>query len=208
MLHTTTFSAPGGHIQNEDAFVLCELADAPECWFACIADGQGGRAGGAKAAQLACEVCAEHATRVNTNWLKILAIADATVASNTEAGFTTLAGFTGRENIITGASCGDSAVVAFSANGEPNVLTTRQYKNPPVGSGEAAFVPFSLNLTTPWKILAVTDGVWKYVGWHRVFEIAAKFAGNELITQLQNAAKLPRTGEFPDDFTVVLLECE
>jgi hypothetical protein len=208
MIHTYSFSEPGGHIINEDAFVLRPLAEMPDYWMACIADGQGGRAGGAKAAQLACIVCAERVQDIHANWQDVLTIADQTVATNTDAGFTTVAAFIVGENAVRGASCGDSAVIAVSAGREPEVLTSRQYKNPPVGSGEAAFVPFTVRLEPPWKVLAVTDGVWKYAGWPRLFEFATSLKGEELIAELQNAARLRVSHEFPDDFTIILLQCE
>jgi len=55
-------------------------------------------------------------------------------------------------------------------------------------------------------VLAMTDGVWKYVGWDRVCELATRLGGDELLAALQAAARLPRTGQFQDDFTAVLLE--
>jgi serine/threonine protein phosphatase PrpC len=90
----------------------------------------------------------------------------------------------------------------------PKVLTSRQFKNPPVGSGAADFVPFELKLDAPWRLLVMSDGVWKYASWDRVWDCAARLAGEELIEELKAAARLPLTGEFPDDFTVVLVESE
>ena len=63
------------------------------------------------------------------------------VAKHPEAGFTTLIGFSVREDKITGASCGDSAVLAVCGSGEITELTRLQFKDPPVGSGEAVFSP-------------------------------------------------------------------
>ena len=159
----------------------------------------GGRAGGARAAQLACQVVARG---------EGLTAADAAVATDSAAGFTTLVALRVEGDRVTGALCGDSAALAAWGDGLMRVLTARQFKNPPVGSGDATFVPFALELTRPWKVLAVSDGVWKYAGWERVWDCAAKLGGEELIAALQIAARLPLTGEFPDDFTVVLLEGE
>jgi hypothetical protein len=47
--------------------------------------------------------------------------------------------------------------------------------------------------------------VWKYSGWDRVWGSLARLSGEELLDDLK-AARLPATGEFPDDFTAVLLE--
>ncbi|MBP3958637.1 SpoIIE family protein phosphatase [Gemmata sp. G18] len=208
MIQTYTFSAAGGHAANEDAFVLRPDANK-EGRVVALADGQGGRAGGARAARLACEIAGQHATwDESLGWVEILTRADVTVAQDHEAGFTTLVGLRVCADRVVGASCGDSAAAVVCGEQAPRVLTSRQFKNPPVGCGAATFVPFEMKLTRPWKLLAITDGVWKYAGWERVWDCAARLSGTELIAELQSAAQLVLTGEFQDDFTVVLLESE
>jgi PPM family protein phosphatase len=214
MSRTYSFSAAGGHPTNEDAFVLRQLP-REEGWLVALADGVGGRADGQRAAQLACEIAIQRALvlsaeqrRDGSAWAEVLAHADAAVAADREAGFTTLIGLCVTADHVAGASCGDSAAVAVCDTGAPRVLTSRQFKNPPVGSGEADFIPFEMELTSPWRLLVVSDGVWKYASWDRVWDCAARLAGEELIAELQAAARLRVSGEFPDDFTVVLLESE
>ena len=201
MIRTHSYSAPGGHPANEDAFALRPIEGGYEV---ALADGQGGRAGGARAAQLACEI----ALHTVGAWAERLVAADTAVAADREAGFTTLVALQIIGDRLFGASCGDSAAVAVCDGTAPKVLTSRQFKNPPVGSGEAAFVPFELELTAPWRILLMSDGVWKYASWDRVWDCAARLAGEELIEALKDAAKLKTTGEYQDDFTLVLLEGE
>jgi hypothetical protein len=204
VIQTFTFSEAGGHPINEDAFLVQQLPGNPEAFIVCLADGQGGRAGGAKASRLACEVVAAGVS----SRLDILSRADDVVAVDPEAGFTTLIGFFAHGDTVTGASSGDSAVLAVCGSGAVTELTARQFKNPPVGSGEAVFVPFEVELVRPWRLLAMSDGVWKYVGWGRVRKLAVELAGEALLTALQSAARLPGTGQFQDDFTVVLIEAE
>ena len=67
-------------------------------------------------------------------------------------------------------------------------------------------MPFELKLVGPWKLLVVSDGVWKYAGWDRVWDSLARLSGEEMLDDLKAAARLPATGEFPDDFTAILLE--
>lgn len=209
MIRTYTFSAAGGHAVNEDAFALRPVPGAEGAWLVALADGQGGRAGGARAAQLACRVALESAAQeAEPDWPTVLASADAAVTTDPEAGLATLVGLRVHGGRVTGASCGNSAAVVVCGASAPRVLTAYQHKNPPVGSGDAAFVPFAMKLTAPWKLLAITDGVWKYAGWDRVWDSAARLSGVELLADLQLAAQLPTTGTFPDDFTVVLLESE
>lgn len=201
MIRTHSFSCAGGHPANEDAFALRPIEGGYEI---ALADGQGGRAGGARAAQLACAVALDS----TGSWAERLVAADTALAADREAGFTTLVALQIVGNRLFGASCGDSAAVAVCVGTAPKVLTSRQFKNPPVGSGEASFVPFELGLTLPWRILLISDGVWKYASWDRVWDCAARLAGEELIEALKDAAKLPATGEYQDDFTLVLLEDE
>jgi hypothetical protein len=213
VIRTHTFSEAGGHATNEDAFALRELPDGIGGWIVCLADGQGGQARAAEAAQLACRTAAETAIRRGSGfdadvWKQILTTADRAVAFDDNAGFATLLGFSIRWNHVVGASCGDSAVLAVCSSREMTELTRLQFKNPPVGSGEAVFIPFEAQLVRPWKVLAMTDGVWKYAGWHRIHELAAKLAGEELLAALQSAARMPGNGQFQDDFTVVLIEAD
>jgi hypothetical protein len=50
----------------------------------------------------------------------------------------------------------------------------------------------------------MSDGVWKYAGWGAI--VAAAPRGRALLGALQAQARLPGSGRFPDDFTLVLLE--
>src|SRR5438105_1179083 len=56
-------SEPGGHPANEDVAVVRLLPFEEACYICAVADGQGGRAGSAVAAQVACQVCLEVASR-------------------------------------------------------------------------------------------------------------------------------------------------
>jgi serine/threonine protein phosphatase PrpC len=206
MIRTYSFSEAGGHPENEDAFVVRQLPGEAEGLLVCVADGQGGRAGGARAARLACDTVANFPElRALT---RALTRADAAVAADEAAGLTTFAALVLEGDTVRGASCGDSAVLALSGLVDGKELSPRQFKDPPVGSGEAVFVPFEAELVRPWRVLAMTDGVWKYAGWSRVHELAAKLSGEKLLAALQAAARLPRTGQFQDDFTVVLVEAD
>ena len=147
------------------------------------------------------------ATRADAG-AECLTEADTAVAADPAAGLTTLVALWVEGESVTGASCGDSAALAAWGDGFIRILTSRQFKNPPVGSGEATFVPFEVQLTRPWRLLVMSDGVWKYVGWDRVSNLVGRHSGEDLLTELQTAARLTTTGEFPDDFTVVLLESD
>ena len=214
MIRVESFSEVGGHAANEDAFVVATHPLDNRVRLCFVADGQGGRAGGGAAARLACRTALDAAVALPPDsladlraWAGILRDVDETVRLDPEAGLTTFVGMcVGRDRVV-GVSSGDSA--ALLVCGESAVeLTANQRKNPPVGSGAAVATPFGFDPVGTWKILLMTDGVWKYVGWDKVIEIARRETGAGLIEALQKPARLLRTGAFQDDFTVVLLEGE
>jgi len=212
MIKTFNFSERGGHATNEDAQHICVHPSDSRCHVCALADGQGGRAGGQAAARIAVQaavdaMCAQRPAQLahTKAWRTLLHEADVAVSRDADAGFTTLVAFALFDNIVVGASSGDSAAVAFMGGGH-QILTENQKKNPPVGSEAAAFVPFACPLRAPWKVLAMSDGVWNYVGWQCITELASEHNGRDLIDALCNKARLPRSGEFQDDFTVVLAE--
>jgi PPM family protein phosphatase len=202
----------GGHATNEDAFAVEPHPSDPACMLCAVADGQGGQAGGGPAARLAVRDVIQAASRepvwrlaAPSTWQRILHLADVAVCDTPDAGFTTLIAFCVLRHRLYGASCGDSAVLV--SDGLRVVEVTRdQRKNPPVGSSDATFAPFSAALSDPWAVLAASDGVWKYVGWEPISTILLSVRGQTVLDRLADAARLPRSGKFPDDFTAVLIE--
>ena len=212
MVTVHCFSEVGGHRLNEDTFAVKEHPLETGLWLCFLADGQGGRAGGGVASRVACQAALDAAIESRPErlilphtWLSIIQQADEAVSADPDAGFTTLVGLCVSQSWVMGASNGDSA--ALLVYGEKAIeLTSGQRKNPPVGSGGAEAVSFSALLTPPWKVIVMSDGVWKYVRWDRVIEAARSEHGAALIEELQRPARLPGNGEFQDDFTVVVLE--
>ena len=204
-------SRAGGHADNEDAFAVGPHPQDPGCLLCVVADGQGGRAGGGLAARTACRATIEAAGRRPPAellrpvvWAALLGGVDKAVARNPGAGFTTLVALCIGGGLLVGASSGDSAAVVVQGEEPAAVLTRHQFKNPPVGSGEALFLGFGCPLNSPWSVLALTDGVWKYAGWDRVLA-AARLPGPEVLDTLREQAALPGSGQLPDDFTLVVI---
>jgi serine/threonine protein phosphatase PrpC len=213
MYDVHTFTERGGHPTNEDAFAVEFHAQDPSCLICALADGQGGRAGGGDAARLACRVALQTALSYPprqlihpASWPGILHAADVAVHDSPSAGFTTLVVACVTGTMVYGASSGDSAAIAVSGGKIEGQLTARQIKNPPVGSGFAEFVPFATRLVAPWRVLLMSDGVWKYAGWDRIRSLLAGHEGQSMIDALQQSARLPGSGEFQDDFTIVAVQ--
>jgi PPM family protein phosphatase len=212
MVSVQSFTEAGGHRQNEDASAVGRHPLDPDLWLCFVADGQGGQAGGGPAARLACQTAFDAAVRCPPErlndppvWSGILRLADDAVRLDPVAGFTTLVGLVIGRNRVAGASSGDSA--ALLVCGERAVeLTAGQRKNPPVGSGGAVPVPFAATVKEPWQLLAMSDGVWKYVGWDRVIQAARRERGAQLVAALEQSARLPGSRRFQDDFTVIVFE--
>jgi hypothetical protein len=208
-----SYSEPGGHPVNEDAFEVRRHPGGQFCWIAALADGQGGRAGGAEAAQLACRIVMEAVSaqpvscvQSSRAWVAALRRADETVSADVEAGYTTLIGFAVVAGQVVGASSGDSALWVAGKDGRVLDLTAHQAKNPPIGSGGAMITPFATKLPDSWVVLGMSDGVWKYVGRDGVREAMMEYRGQALLDALLGRARLPRSGVLQDDFTAVVLQ--
>jgi PPM family protein phosphatase len=203
----TEASVEGG---NQDAFLIATHPRDSNLWLAVIADGQGGRAGGAEAAKRGCEAVIERASASPVDqlqnplvWAELIRMADRAIHSDTESGYTTLVALGLRFGQVVGASQGDSAVFA-QHDGSFIELTQNQRKNPPIGSGEVRPRSFQTGFTEPWLLMLMTDGVWKYVGHERLAELTAKQRATDLLlTEIQELARLKTSGRFQDDFTIL-----
>jgi PPM family protein phosphatase len=212
MITFAQHSEAGGHAENQDTFVVSNTTPETGLWLCAVTDGQGGQAGAAAASKLACDTFLAAALRLplakllrSACWPGLLRKVDEAVAVAPGAGFTTLVAFALTDSELVGASSGDSALMVVQSGQPGEVLTARQKKNPPVGSGGAEFVPFRSTLARPWTVLALTDGVWKYAGWECLLH-CGQTPGKELIPAVRARAALHKTGELQDDFTLVVFQ--
>ncbi len=219
MILVTQHSEPGDHPDNQDVLVTAAHPLDSTWHLAAVADGMGGQPGAFEAAQLACRTFLRRASTLAPrelaqpgSWVTVLRAADSAITADSQAGFSTLAAVGVTATTLLGDSCGDSAVVLFSGGRPMQILTDAQRKNPPVGSGEAEFVPFGAALTPPWTVLLLTDGVWKYVGWDFLAGLDPHQPGEQLIRLTRARATLRGAREpdtyrgLQDDFTLVVLQ--
>jgi hypothetical protein len=206
-------SEAGGHSVNEDAFLVRQHPDDSSCWICALADGQGGRSGGGRAAQFAAFWLMRLAEHQSPSllmdvraWATFFQQTDASVEADKDAGFTTLVGLCVKDDKICGGSNGDSAVAIFDKTREGSEQTAYQMKNPPIGSGTAAFVPFATELQGPRMVVAMSDGVWKYVRWDRIKETGKRLRGQAFVDEMLQLARLPGSGGLQDDFTLVVMQ--
>lgn len=206
------YSEPGFGHENEDVVQVGVLEGLTLC---ALADGQGGQPGGAKAARVAVDTIFELATKSQVrrlltqgHWLSILSQADVATSKTDGAGYSTLVCLGIDKNQICGASCGDSAAFLF-ANNHLFTLTEKQYKNPPVGSGGAKPVGFSANLKGDWKLLVVSDGVWKYLGVDAIRDATLRISrADTLVDSLRHDLLEQYSGKLPDDFSICVFSSD
>jgi len=205
------YSEIGSHDENEDALDVVPHAADSSALICALADGQGGQPGGAAAAQHSVSSCLANAQLFAPRdllnpftWVEIGEYVDQTVLHAPEAGYTTFIGLYVTPSFVVGASCGDSAI-ALLTGGQFLLLTENQYKNPPVGSGAARLTPFAAELNGTWKLLVMSDGVWKYAGWDSISKRGLSETGEMLISNLRNDVVV-NSKVVVDDFTVILIE--
>jgi serine/threonine protein phosphatase PrpC len=210
-LHSHT--EPGGKLLNEDYLIARRHPSAPDTFICLLADGQGGRAHGALAARTACESAwaqaiqrPVHTLFADGTWPSILQQADHEISLT--GGFTTLIALAVTRDFAAGASSGDSKVFfKHPLHSDLYEWTSRQHKNPPVGSQSADFVPFMCHAIGDGRILMVSDGVWKYCGYDALKQSCELPAAS--VTDHLRKAVLSRAGStLPDDFSIITVDIE
>lgn len=218
-VHIHSLSLAGEYGENEDAYLSRYHPGWRNAALCAVADGQGGQPGGETASRLACESfvglaseCSPIRLHWPITWKSLAHQVDSKVRHCPEAGFCTLVALAVTARRVSGTACGDSAAVLAVGNSATQFLTSKQQKNPPVGSGNANFTYFSARVSPlkPWTLLLMTDGVWKFTGLDPVIEAAiSRKPAPLIIDQLRKAATrnahlLRRS--LRDDFTVVVVQ--
>jgi serine/threonine protein phosphatase PrpC len=169
-----------------------------------LADGAGGRSGGAEAAEFVIHQTKQtlHSADLSPNGLsEFLKSIDRQMVAEGNIGETTCVLAVLSKTSIIGASIGDSGAWCISPSGVDD-LTSRQCHKPFLGTGEANLIGFARDA---WNgtLLIASDGLLKYTGSERI-TAAAQVADME--SAAHNLIGLVRyaSGALPDDVSVLL----
>ena len=168
-----------------------------------VADGAGGRSGGAEAAEMAIQHIKQCAFMLNsqTDCEKLLNQLDQLIAADKVAGETTAVVCVVKASGIVGASSGDSGawVVGQSSIDE---LTSNQVRKPFLGSRAAQIVGFERN-HFEGTLLVATDGLLKYTSRELIIASVRNPAFDSIADKLISLVRY-QSGALPDDVSIVL----
>ncbi len=170
-----------------------------------LADGAGGRAGGAEAADMVLEMVKGLGARTDDlarpdRWEDALRRLDADICRAPAAGETTAVLILVQPDGVVGASVGDSE--AWVVGDVRRILTQHQVRKPMLGSGQARPVGFECGRLEGTLVVG-SDGLFKYASAARIGEVACGPFDGEIAAQLVGLARL-RSGGLPDDIAVVV----
>ncbi len=190
-----------GNPENEDRGAVMESSAG---LVLVVADGAGGRSGGAEAATMAVEFLRQNASLINSadSCAQLLSRMDAAIANDSTAGETACAFVVASPSRLIGASVGDSGVWLIPESGAFLDLTRGQQRKPFIGSGAAWPVPFE-HPNPKGSLLLATDGLLKYTSAERIIAVCREQPAE---TAAQRLIELVRyqSGALPDDVTLIL----
>lgn len=169
-----------------------------------LADGAGGRSGGAEAAEFVIRQARQtlHSADLSPNGLSgYLKSIDRQMVAEGNIGETTCVLTVLSQNSIIGASVGDSGAWCVSLSGLDD-LTNRQCRKPFLGTGGANPIGFARD-ALKGTLLIASDGLLKYTSSERIASVAL---AADLESAAQNLVGLVRyaSGALPDDVSVLL----
>jgi serine/threonine protein phosphatase PrpC len=188
--------------RGEDRIATVRLASSS---VFVVADGAGGVAGGAAAADVLCKAVVEQCGRGRVaDWSEWLAQLDRSMAASRTTGLAAaVVAEVADGGVVTGASVGDCEAWAF-AGGAPIDLTSGQVRKPLLGEGRALPVAFEARIGLGTLLMA-TDGLWKYMSRDRIAKAATLRPLDAATTALINGVRL-KSGDLQDDIAVLICE--
>jgi len=201
-VHFASASAAGTRAM-EDRFAVLDLG---QTLLLVVADGAGGRGGGAQAAEQAVDEIMRRA-KANEDrvmdlgfWADVLCDIDRNLMGSRTGGETTLALAVDSPEGIGGVSIGDSAAWLVTERGYEN-LTENQETRLRLGCAGSGPTPFFSR--SQGTLMVMSDGLWRYSAPRVLCEIARQDPLGAAAGRLVDAVRL-RSGAVQDDVTVLL----
>jgi PPM family protein phosphatase len=168
-----------------------------------VADGAGGRSGGAEAADITINLISQRADSLisQKHCGQLLNEIDIAISSDQIAGETTAVVVVVSPKTIFGASVGDSGAWILKGTGIDD-LTRSQIRKPFLGSGVATSIGFSRD-ALHGTLLVATDGLLKYTGRETICATVEKTKFDDVTAALIGLVRYP-SGDLPDDVTIGL----
>lgn len=173
-------------------------------YLVAVADGAGGKGGGAVAAGCLIAFVANLSQETaSADWFAALCAFDDELSVRPLGGQTTgVVAFVDSKRIL-GASVGDSSAWLISRSGLTIDLTARQRRRPLPCCGDALPVQFEAERLGTRVVLA-SDGLFKCAPADRICALAVRGSVVDAADALVNCLRLP-SGDFQDDVAVVLI---
>jgi len=170
-----------------------------------VADGAGGAAGGADAAEAICRATSAYQDwRMPSDWAGWLGRVDYEMSRSRVGRASAVVIEIWDDGRIVGASVGDCEAWMFAGGAASRSLTAGQARKPLLGEGTARPVGFEARLGRGTLLIA-TDGLWKCMDRARITKAASIRPLEAACTALVDGARL-KNGTLQDDVAIVLAE--
>jgi PPM family protein phosphatase len=168
-----------------------------------IADGAGGRSGGAEAAEMATNLMSQRAWALASqkDCENLLTEIDLKISDDKVAGETTAIIVVVSPKGVFGASVGDSGAWILSGTNIDN-LTQNQIRKPCLGTGGASAVGF-FRSALKGTLLVATDGLLKYTSREMIAGVICERSLSDATVALVQLVRYS-SGNLPDDVTIGL----
>lgn len=175
--------------------------------FIIVADGAGGRSGGAEAADLVISLIESRLGDLSSEQAcaSVLREIDKEVTRDPVAGETTTVMTVIDLESVYGASVGDSGALLFNSDSIIE-LTQHQIRKPFVGSGAAVPIGFSRRFSHE-TLLVASDGLLKYTSREAIQTLICKTVLDDMAQSVARLVRL-RSGGFPDDISIAVIRLE
>ena len=170
-----------------------------------VADGAGGAAGGADAAEAICRAASAYQDwRMPSDWAGWLTRVDHEMSRSRVGLASAVVIEIWDDGRIIGASVGDCEAWMFGGGAASRSLTARRASKPLLGEGTARPVGFQARLGRGTLLMA-TDGLWRYMKPVQIAKAAAIRPLEAACTALVGGVRL-KGGTLQDDVAIVLAE--